>query len=154
MIEQIGRVIGIDDDRVRIAFRPTAGCRSCAAGFGCGIGPILSLFRLGRETQIELRHSVGGGLQVGDHVTVRIAASALVRAAALAYLIPLLGMLSGSVLAGLLLPAEGDAAAVSGGITGLALGWLWLVRAQRRRPVVGLSPRLARVASADTRAHS
>ncbi len=85
---------------------------------------------------------------------MRIAASALVRAAALAYLVPLLGMLSGSVLMGLLLPADGDAAAVSGGITGLALGWLWLVRAQRRRSVISLSPSLARVASADARAHS
>jgi sigma-E factor negative regulatory protein RseC len=132
MAERVGRVISVDGDRACVAFKPRAGCRSCAAGFGCGIGPVLALFGRRRPSQLEVRVPRSGSLKVGDRVKVGISATELLRAAAIAYLLPLLSTLSGSVLAWLVVPAAGDAGTVTGGLIGMTAACMLMALAARQ----------------------
>lgn len=151
MAERVGRVIGVDGQRVRVGFKPTAACRSCADGFGCGIGPVLALFGTGRPSQLDLRVPTGGSLEVGDQVRVSISATALLRAATIAYLLPLLSTLSGSVLAWLWFPTAGDTATVAGGLIGMTAAGLLMALAPRQRLAVTAECRPALNSPADVR---
>ena len=93
-------------------------CARCAAGRGCGAG----LFGQRRQPAvIEAKVAAGVTLAPGDRVRLEFLAPELVRAAWLAYGLPLAGLLIGVLIATRLAPGD-DVAAVASAALGLFAG--------------------------------
>lgn len=100
-----GRVVGLRDDgsperrTVLVAVDPVPACRRCMEGRGCGAG----LMSASGATEVAVPAPHGLDLAPGDTVELRLPAQALLRAALLAYGLPLAGLLlaaSGAALIG------------------------------------------------------
>lgn len=104
------------DAWLEILDRPS-GCGKCDSAGSCGA-----------ESRLQrVPNSIGA--RVGDRVLVSVADGAVMKAAALAYLMPLALALFGAVVgAGL----GGDGTAVAGALAGLGIGWLVLRRTGKR----------------------
>jgi len=110
-----------------------SGCARCARGEGCGqaawFAPRLQCIRLALPT---------GSAALHTPVTLVLPASRLLRAAWLAYGLPLIGLTGGAILGHLL---GGEPVAVGGSLVGLAAAVL-LGRALAARAGAGLLPEL------------
>lgn len=96
----------------------SAVCARCAAGRGCGAG----LFGQRRKPAvIEAKLAEGMALEAGDRVRLEFVPAELVRAAWLAYGLPLAGLIAAALFAALLAPGN-DLAAVAGAVLGLLAG--------------------------------
>jgi sigma-E factor negative regulatory protein RseC len=133
MIEESGRVVRIEGEYAWVQTERRSSCGSCSARKGCGTGALAGLFGA-RVHEVEVHNPVGA--QPGDDVVVGISESLLVRGSAMLYLLPLLTLVGGALLAeGLaaqLELASSDLPAILGGAAGLAAGFLWL-RSRNRR---------------------
>ena len=109
----------------------TAACDACSGGRGCALrwlsGPG------GAVLEVPAQDGGGRRLGAGDDVIVEVIDGELLRAAAIAYLPPLAGLLAGAV-AGHLLRSEAEVAAPLLAVTGLACGWVLSRTWLRRRP--------------------
>jgi len=130
MLDRIGTVQSMHDGVATLVFGPAAGCTSCAQGRGCGIGPLVSLFRGTRANAMQLSVPAGH-LRVGDRVKVRLSGSELIRAAGIAYILPLAGLFGGAAVSAAIFSGAGDLAQVSGAGIGLAVSWLVMIRIQK-----------------------
>ena len=90
MLTTTAKVIAIHAQGVEVCARSSAGCERCAQGQGCGGGLIGALLDKG-ETRL-LARSGASTIQVGDWVALHLSSGALLKAAAVAYLIPLASM--------------------------------------------------------------
>lgn len=114
-----GKISAVDDHRVTVAVQSAIACRRCAAGKGCGAGILQSTHDL-RHVRIEL--PPGLSASVGDRVELSIEPKYLLRAALLAYGVPLSSMLV-VLLAVQALPVPiNEAAAVGLALVGLVAG--------------------------------
>lgn len=133
MIEENGRVVRVTGDTAWVETTRRSSCGSCSARSGCGTGALAGLFGA-RAHLVQVTNPVGA--RPGDQVVVGISESLLVRGSLAVYLLPLLTLLAGALLAEGLAPQLGgtgsDAPAIFGGLTGLAAGFLWLHRRNRR----------------------
>lgn len=107
------------------------GCGRCHESDGCQSGILTRLFR--QETrEYRIRNTIGA--RPGERVIVSVAAGTTLRAALLAYLVPvtllLCGAFAGTALSG---AADADSGALLGALSGLALGWV-TAYAIRRTP--------------------
>jgi sigma-E factor negative regulatory protein RseC len=137
-MEAIARVLAVGNGRARLACQVQSPCSSCGSGRGCG----LRLLAQGREPEIEVpdRSSVDVLLVPGQIVTIAVRDSDVLRAAALAYVPVLGGLLSGAVL-GHLLGGQGDGPVALGAVLGAACAWAMArARAVHRRPHVSVLP--------------
>ncbi len=147
MLVESGRVVAIEPDAVWVETLRRSTCGACEARNGCGHG---LLNRIGDARRACLRVLPGPGgthaCEVNDEVRFSIPEQLLLRGSALVYLLPLLSMLAGAVLAVAAWPAGSDTAAATGAVTGLALGFA-LVRwhARRHRDDRSLQPTLLEV---------
>lgn len=125
------RVLAVRDGRVQLECESTATgtCGACAGGRGCALRWVA-----GRgNTLLELTDPAHGDqpLRAGDGVTLEVDDGELLRAAALAYVPPLVGLLAGSGLGVAWVPGS-ESAAMAGAVVGLAAGWVgaraWLRR--------------------------
>jgi positive regulator of sigma E activity len=118
-----GRVAGLDGRMARIIFDSLEGCSGCAGS--CGIAQIVRLTGAGRRGVLQVDVGLQSGLVTGDAVRVGIEAGRLLRLVFITYFLPLLGMVSGAVLAAILAPATGDVGTLSGAVIGgLVIGGL------------------------------
>lgn len=112
--------VGADPDgRLWLDFPDASSCARCARGEGCGAAQLTRLFvRSGSRLPLNADH----GLEPGQRVRVGVEPRWLLRAAALAYLAPVLSFLAGALVAQALSPGR-DALALSAGMlcAGLAL---------------------------------
>lgn len=136
MIEERARVVAIEGDHVLVEASAAGGCSACAAHSGCATSKLGRLLRHGPRLW---RVQNDQGLQTGDSVVLSLPEEALLAAALAVYLPPLLGLLTGALLAAAL--ARGDAWPLAGGITGFVLGvaaahWLGRRQAARYAPQV------------------
>ena len=133
MIEQTGRVAEVRSGFAIVETNPRAACGGCRVEGGCGL---VGLARLLSQRRDAVRVADHLGLTPGDTVVLGLQAGKLVRAAAAAYGIPLVGLVLGSTLAtGVGVPDGG--AALAGGAGLLAgLGWLRLRPLHHVRPVL------------------
>ena len=99
-----------------------AGCGRCHEAGGCQSSILGQLFRT-RPRQYRIANPIGAA--PGDHVIVRVASGATLRAAILVYMLPVLFLILGAV-AGNALGANGksDATTVLGALLGLSVGIL------------------------------
>lgn len=139
MIEERAIVTSVDGEQVFIQALNMGNCQRCAEGRGCGGG---LLGRLARHRQYSIPAATQvKGLQTGDAVVVGIGGDALLRASAIVYLLPLVGMIGLGAFARLMLNA-GDLLVAGFSVTGLAAGLLivhWKSRsldARHFRPVI------------------
>lgn len=117
MIRQHGEVVEVTNRHVRVRVQRRTACDRCHLRHGCGAGIFSRAFPRG-HVDIDLPGS--GQLRTGDRVTVALPEGGLLRAAAVAYLVPLITMLAGI----LTLAAWGEASSIAGGVGGFAIGCL------------------------------
>lgn len=124
LVEGVARVISIEGDRVCLEPEQSGGCGACAASAACdakGIGTLASRLEARR---FSLPNELA--LTVGDRVVLGVRPHSLVRASAIAYLIPLFTSLGAATLAQW--HTGSDAICMVAAIAGLALGFLPLGR--------------------------
>ena len=110
MIRESGCVVRIAGPFAWVSCESRAGCERCAEGKGCG-GGLLS--RLLGDRLFQLRVPVRTGISVGDQVQLGISEGALLGAACLMYLLPLLALLAGALI-GDFLGGDGPALLLGG----------------------------------------
>lgn len=133
MIEQQGRVVGLDGADALVAVGGRSGCAACDAGRGCGagiFGRLLDRF----DEPIRVPNSLG--LAPGQVVKIGLTENAFLGLALRLYGVPLcLGLLGGTAAWLLFLTPTGrsgwmvDAAVLAGA----ALSGAWGLRRARRR---------------------
>ncbi|WP_336367119.1 SoxR reducing system RseC family protein [Marinobacter sp. C2H3] len=127
MITEQGLVVAVQGDDVWVQTIRTSACQSCAARSGCGQRSLARL-SAGRANQVRVANALSAA--VGDRVTLGIEESAVLKASAVVYALPLITMLLGT-LAGNALAPGGDSGALIGALAGLAGGFAVSRRAQR-----------------------
>lgn len=120
LVEGVARVVAIDGDRVCLEPEQTGGCSGCAASAACdakGIGTLASRLEARR---FSLPNDLA--LTVGDRVVLGVRPQSLLRASAIAYLIPLFASLGAAALAQW--RTGSDAICMLAAMSGLAIGFL------------------------------
>ena len=130
MIVEAGQVVESSDNYVLVATAGRSACARCDAGGGCG-GALMGRMLGDRLHVVRALSGRSHSLVPGDRVTIGLHESALVRGAAMAYLVPLAGLFLGLLGARWLFGA-GDSVTVAGAVLGLVLGAL-AARAMARR---------------------
>ncbi|MBM7060409.1 SoxR reducing system RseC family protein [Pseudomonas sp. UL073] len=97
MIEESGRVVGVESGAVWVETLRKSTCSACAANAGCGQG-MLDKLGVGRDRG-HVRALSDLRLAVGDAVVIGVDEQLLVRASLLVYLLPLLALIGAAVLA-------------------------------------------------------
>lgn len=98
------------------------GCGQCHEAGGCQSGILGRLFR-SAPRQFRILNSIGAA--PGDHVFVRIDEGATLRAAVIAYVLPVLSLLLGAIAGNTIGDGgNGDVATALGALCGFALGVL------------------------------
>lgn len=115
-----GTVVATGPGTATVSVEAAVACARCAAGRGCGAG----LLQRGKAKVLEVSVAEGLELDVGDRVRLDLAPDRLLRAAWLAYGLPLLSMVVATALAALVLAPGSDLAMVAFGGLGLAAGVL------------------------------
>lgn len=100
MIEQQGRVLELQAQRVKVALGATSGCPACDAGQGCGAGIFGKLVSRKEQTLVLDRNLPDGHLQLepGQAVIVGISEAFFLKLLVRLYLVPLLSALCGAAL--------------------------------------------------------
>ncbi len=115
-----GKIISVRADTATVSVADT-GCPRCAAGKGCGAGLLTG--RPG-STEVELQLPPGHRYRAGDTVTLSIASSSLLRAALLAYGLPLAGTVLALTVGWLVMAPLSDFAGVLIALAGLLAGFI------------------------------
>lgn len=117
-MERMGEVTAVRGELLEITFCRPSDCEKCNACHG------------GQKVTTLL---VPGQASLGDAALVELPAGTLAQASALAYGLPLAGLLLGAGAGAVLFPANGDVAAVLCGLAGLGAAALALCLTERRR---------------------
>jgi positive regulator of sigma E activity len=140
-MQTLARVHDVHEGRVRLACESVAStCDACSGGRGCALRWLARPG--GAMLEVGMPSLDGRQLLPGDRVVLEVDDGELLRAAMLAYVPPLIGLLAGPGVATWLAPGSEPAALVAAAL-GLAAGWgmarLWLHRSPPRyrlRPAV------------------
>jgi sigma-E factor negative regulatory protein RseC len=114
-----GTVVATGAGFATVSVEAAAVCARCAAGRGCGAG----LLQKGRTRVMQVGIAAGLELEAGDRVRLELAPDRLVRAAWLAYGLPLCAMVLAVALAARVLAPAQDFALVMVGALGLLVGF-------------------------------
>lgn len=136
MIEERGRVLGVDGGHALVQAAAKGGCSACSAASGCGVSKLGKLVRT-RPQAWRIENTLDA--RPGDEVVLGIADEALLQAAVIAYGLPVLGLVAGAVASPAL--GSGPLSAVLASAAGLAAGLL-LARRVSRRLTARLAPRM------------
>jgi sigma-E factor negative regulatory protein RseC len=132
MIEERARVVAVRDDQLLLEAQTKTACNACAAKQGCGTS-VLSRWVGRKFTRFQAPNTVNAA--VGDEVVVGLAETAMLKGSVFVYLMPLLAMIVGAVIADWLIAA--DAAARDLLVIGAAVGGFALMLAVSRRYLAG-----------------
>lgn len=121
------RVVAVERGGAWLESEGHNGCANCRDGRGCGVSVFQRLFRLPRH---RLYLPTDEALSVGDHVVIALSQRAVLVASVWLYLVPLLGLLVGALLADAVVGREWLTALAA--VAGL-VGSLWLVRTRQQR---------------------
>lgn len=133
MLETRATVVQTQNHTALVIANQVSGCEQCN-GQGCGSSKVGQLF-CSQSRKFEVENTFGAS--VGDEVVVSVAEGAVLRGIALLYVLPLILMVLGGGLLGLLSQQAGqrDAYVAVGGVSGLLLGFIlarWLSASQSR----------------------
>jgi sigma-E factor negative regulatory protein RseC len=127
MIEEQGRVIAVEDGAVWVETLRRSTCSACSANAGCGQG-LMEKLGVGQRRGY-VRALTDLHLAVGDGVAIGIREELMLRSALRIYLLPLLGLFAGAMLAQGL--ALSESFVILAGLGGFLVAW-WLVRRRSR----------------------
>lgn len=116
MIEERGQVMAVEGEQVRVAVSRQNSCGSCKARAACGQGLMQSM-RPGRTHEVLALCEYP--VRVGDTVVLGVDEALALRGAVLVYLLPLLALLAGALLADWLRLSEGYS--ILAGLAGFVL---------------------------------
>jgi len=137
MIEEPVQVVAVHGRHALVrAASHAGGCGTCHLQGGCGVSALGKLLRREGRTW-KVANTVAAA--VGDEITVGVPDAALLTAAFLAYLLPLLSLLAGAAVAAS--TATSDSQVALGAGFGLVSGIL-LARWQSGRLTARLTPRI------------
>ncbi|MFO8143014.1 MAG: SoxR reducing system RseC family protein [Marinobacter sp.] len=142
MITETGKVVALTDGKAWVQTIQVSACQSCSARSGCGQRALAKVSG-GRANQVQVANTAGAG--VGDEVVIGIDEQSLLIASLVVYGVPLLLMVLASI-AGHRWFGGTDAAAISGALMGLGLGFGWARRWQSGNGD-RYQPRMLRVSS-------
>lgn len=117
-MERIGEVTAVRGDWLEITFCRPADCEKCNACRGAQ-----------KQTVLTLK----GQAKPGDAAVVAMPEASLMRASALAYLLPLAALMAGMLLGSVLFPDKADLAGALGAVCGLTLSAILLKLTEHRR---------------------
>lgn len=117
----IGHVCSVDDGTITVVVDAPIACRRCAAGKGCGAGLLTGPQKARR---IDVIAPPGIRPAVGDTVTLALPPRQLLRAAAIAYGLPLSSLVLSALFAWLAGAGPDSLAAVGIVFSGLAIGFV------------------------------
>lgn len=126
MIKETGRVVAVEDAAIWVETIRQSTCQSCSVQKGCGHG-ILANLSAGRQHHVRALPGQFNlvDIQIDDQVEISIPERLLVMGALTVYLLPLLSLLAGAVLATYWLPEallNTDAVGFIGAAVGFCLG--------------------------------
>lgn len=122
MIEERGRVLSVEDDAVWVETLRRSACDSCQARNGCGQSVLQRLGLGARSGFIRvLNPQHEHPCRVGDEVLIGIPEHAVLQGSFMVYLVPLLMLFAGALLAQYLGAAEGII--ILAGFSGMAVGF-------------------------------
>lgn len=121
MDSPVGRIVSVASGHATVSVDAAQVCARCAAGKGCGAGLLTGA---GRSRLIDVNVPPGMDLKPGDDVKLALAPSHLLRAAVLAYGLPMAGVVIALGIAWIFSKAVNDVLAVVLSICGLAAGAL------------------------------
>lgn len=127
MIEEQGRVVAVEDGAVWVETLRRSTCSACSANAGCGQGLMEKLGVGQRRGCVRALSDLH--LAVGDGVTIGIREELMLRSALRVYLLPLLGLFAGAMLAQGL--ALSESFVILAGLGGFLMAW-WRVRRHSR----------------------
>lgn len=117
-MERTGEVTAVRGEWLEVTFCRPADCEKCNA---CGIG------------QKQATMMVRGKANLGDQAVVSMPTATVMHASLLAYVLPLIGLLVGLFAGMSLFPQAENAAALTGGLIGLAIPLVCVVLTEKRR---------------------
>lgn len=130
MLEEPGRVVAVEDGAVWVETLRRSTCSACSANAGCGQG-LMEKLGVGQKRGY-VRALTDLRLAVGDGVVIGIREELLVQSSLRVYLLPLLGLFAGAMLAQWLALAESFV--ILAALGGFFAIW-WLVRRHSRQGV-------------------
>lgn len=138
MLTETGRVVALDQQGLWVETIRQSTCGSCSAQKACGHSLINSISD-GKRSYIRVLPGDHGSqdCSIDDQVRISIPEEIILRGSFIAYMLPLLCMLAGAILAGQLLSFNPDAAAAIGAIGGLGVGFAlvrWHALSHRQDP--------------------
>lgn len=139
MIEEQGRIVAVEKDAVWVETVRVTACQSCAASKGCGHA-VIDKNKAGSRARVRAINALP--VELDQAVVLGLPEGALLKGAAMVYLMPLLLLFIGALL-GDMISANGSAA---GGVMGLLFGFLlnrWYSQQHKQDP--SLQPRVLRV---------
>ncbi|SMN00751.1 Sigma factor RpoE regulatory protein RseC [uncultured Candidatus Thioglobus sp.] len=95
-------VIEIDTETMKLKVNRSSGCQSCSASSGCGTGILAKYF----DHYSVFNKPMQKGVIVGDLITLEISSSELFKRAFQLYMLPLLSLFAGGLLANGLYPVN------------------------------------------------
>ena len=132
MLEEFATVIALeqvqDQEYAQLEVVRKNPCSLCGKTRGCGVSMWGKLFKHGQKP-LRLKNSIQA--KVGDDVVIAIEEQAFLKSTLYLYGVPLLAMLLGALLATYWVAngqqdANTDAYTLTGAVTGLLLGYIWL----------------------------
>jgi len=123
MLTETGRVVALETDGLWVETIRSSTCGTCSAQKGCGHS-LLNRISDGKRGYVRV---LPGGqvienFKIGDQVLIGIPEEVILRSSFIAYILPLMGMLSGA-LAAVKWLGNGDLLALLGAAGGLAVGF-------------------------------
>jgi len=121
MLEQKAIVTEIYADGVEVEYEINSSCSSCASEDSCGVGTVAKAFS-GKTQRTRLYSSLI--LSIGQTITIGTQESNILIAASITYLLPLVGLISGSLVGQSLLVGFLSLENYSAILMGIASGFL------------------------------
>lgn len=124
MLTETARVVAVETESLWVETIRRSTCGTCAAQKGCGHG-LLNTVTDGKRSYIRV---LPGKLRtaecrVDDQVLISIPEEVILRGSLIAYVLPLICMMTGAAGAAGIMPAQQDIAAALGALAGLVLGF-------------------------------
>jgi len=121
LIEQ-GTIVEIVDSELVVQVIQQSTCGSCAAQKGCGQGVLAKYLSGSQFIRVALKHRPATDFQIGEQVELGVEETAMLRAAFLVYLVPLLLLIVGATLGNLV----SEPYAIIMGVAGLVIGGIYV----------------------------
>jgi len=128
MIEEIARVVAVDDGYAFVEVTRTSSCNTCNAKQACGTASLTSMFRF-QPPALKLKNDIDA--KPGDEVIVALPEQTMLTGSFILYIIPLIMLMLFAIgfdfVLGLFFSLETELIQVAGGLIGLVAG-LFFVR--------------------------